>query len=193
MEKTDIYMDLHEASPVEDESRLLQQAKEFDTDALGRIYDFYHPKIYRYVYSRVGDRQIAEDLTGEVFMRMLEALRNKRGWQTSVAAWLYGIAHHLVVDYHRARHKESRLFDEAALAEEEVRGAAVEERLVREQLRLAIGDLTPDQQKVLVLKFVEGMSNQEVARILGKTEGAVKSIQYHALSSLARLVKTQPA
>ncbi|MBI2845841.1 MAG: sigma-70 family RNA polymerase sigma factor [Chloroflexi bacterium] len=193
MEKYDLYMDLQEASQVEDETALLRQAKEFNMDALARIYDFYHSKIYRYVYSRVGDRQIAEDLTGEVFMRMLEALRAKRGWQTSVAAWLYGIAHHLVVDYHRARHKEAKLFEEALMTSGETSRTRAEERLEAEQIRRAMGDLTPDQQQVLTLKFVEGMSNQEVAQVLGKTEGAVKSIQYRALATLARVVRAQPA
>lgn len=187
-------MDLREAKlELEDEATLQRQAMEYDTDALGSIYDFYHPKIYRYVYSRVGDRQIAEDLSAEVFMRMLEALRNKRGWKTSVAAWLYGIAHHLVVDYYRARHMESQLLEEGVLASGEIPGAGVEERLLKEQLRRAMGDLTEDQQRVLILKFVEGMSNQEAARILGKSEGAIKSIQYRALASLARMVKPQPA
>lgn len=180
-----------EDASVQNDAALLQRAMEYDRDALAHIYDLYHPKIYAYIYSRIGDRQIAEDLTGEVFMRILEALRSKRGWKASVAAWLYGIAHHLVADYYRARRKVSQPLEETTLAGDESTAVSVEEKMLKEQMRQAISELTEDQQQVLTLKFLEGLSNQEVAHILGKSEGAVKALQYRALASLARMVKPQ--
>ncbi len=167
--------------------RLLERAREHDIEALGQIYDAYHTRIYRYISARVGNGSLAEDLTGEVFTRMLESLRIGTGVQNSLSGWLYRVAQNLVVDHYR-----SNMVDDEALAEnrlpshEERPEHSVEQALQTEELRRAMSHLTEDQQNVVLLKFVEGLSNVEVADVLGKTEGAVKSLQHRALGSLAR-------
>ena len=85
------------------ETKLLERAKTYDEAALAELYDRYAPRIYAYIYRRVSDAALAEDLTGELFVRMLRAIRNERVWRTSFVAWLYRIAHNLVVDHYRQR------------------------------------------------------------------------------------------
>lgn len=169
--------------------RLLERANAFDREALGEIYDTFHPKIYRYIFARVGNGSLAEDLAGEVFLRMLEGIRRGSEMQNSLSGWLYRVAHNLVVDHYRAEPPDGKAPNEEELvSDSENPGRALEDALHVERLRSAIIELTEDQQKVVVLKFVEGMRNSEIADVLGKTEGAVKSLQHRALASLTRLL-----
>jgi len=171
---------------VGDEREALERARVFDVEALGQVYDSYHLRIYRYIYARVGNSSLAEDLTAEVFTRMLEAIRSKRAWRESLSGWLYRIAHNLVVDYYRRRPREGLPLNERLVAGQETPSVVVEGKLQETSLREAIASLTEEQQQVVTLKFIEGLTNNEVARLLGKTEGAVKALQYRALASLAR-------
>jgi RNA polymerase sigma-70 factor (ECF subfamily) len=86
---------------VTNEHALLERAKEYDQEALGELYDRYAPRIYAYIYRRVGNAHLAEDLTGDVFVRLMQAIQSERFWRTSFRAWLYRIAHNLVVDHYR--------------------------------------------------------------------------------------------
>ncbi|HDN79529.1 MAG: RNA polymerase subunit sigma-70 [Chloroflexi bacterium] len=171
-----------------DEELLLKRASRNDPAALAQIYDTYAAKIYNYIYHRTGDHNVAEDLTADVFLRMLEAIRKGHPPRVSISAWLYRIAHNLVVDYFRQRPGETTIPLDERLVAADV-NVAVEKRLARQQLLAAISRLTPDQQQVIVLKFMEGLSNAEVAQILGKTEGAVKALQHRALNSLRQILR----
>ena len=172
------------------EPALLERAKEYDEAALGELYDLHAPRIYTYIYRRVGDAHLAEDLTGDVFVRVLNAIQSERFWETSFQAWLYRIAHNLVVDTYRRRSRENDLaLDERVVAAGDDPISAVAEKLSHQQLGGAIGRLTPDQQQVLALRFGEGMTAREVAEVAGKTVGAVEALQHRALAALRRVLE----
>lgn len=174
-----------------DETTLRKRAEALDPVALGSIYDQYATKIYSYIYHRTGDSVLAEDLAGDVFVRMLEAMRSDRGWQTSLQGWLFRIAHNLIVDhFRRASKRDGVELDERWMAAEKPEHT-FEGLFSSNQLRLGMRFLTEEQQQVVVLKFVEGLSNAEVADVLGKSEGAVKALQHRGLSALRRVVSAQ--
>ena len=153
---------------------------------LGEIYDTNAPKIFRYLYHRVGDQALAEDLTSEVFVRFLHA----RPTPDNLLAFLYRMAHNLFVDYLR-RNPRMQSLDENLPADggDPMRLAEIEMERVR--LRRALLRLTPEQQQVIVLKFLEGLSNEEIARVVGKPVGAVKALQHRGLGTLRNLLSAQ--
>lgn len=172
-----------------DES-LLERARDFDQDALAEIYDRYADKIYHYIFHRVGSRPVAEDLTADVFVRMLEAVERDRFAQTSLRAWLYRLAHNIVVDHYRARSNEQPLLLDERLGV--VSGDPrphIEARLAQAGLRTALSRLTEKQQQVIVLRFGEGMTAPEVAEVLGTTEGAVRALQHRAVAELREILE----
>jgi RNA polymerase sigma-70 factor (ECF subfamily) len=164
---------------------LLTRLRANDPEALAQLYDQFAPLIYAYIYRRVGEQRLAEDLTGDVFTQALEALRGGRFASQSLAAWLYRAAHNRVIDHYRRERKTLVPLSEALPAAEDVPEAARQRRL-REWLREAMRRLTDDQQQVLTLRFGEGRSAAEVARLLGKTEESVRALQHRALGALRR-------
>lgn len=165
----------------------LRQAQALEREALAAIYDEYHPLIYRYVYRRVGEVETARDLAAGVFQRMLLAFEAARGPDRHLRAWLYRSAHNAVVDYYRRQeHRQHLPLKEDLIDGEASPAREAERQMTAERIRQALVTLTPEQQQVIVLKFLEGLSNKEVAAILGKTEGAVKSLQHRALAALER-------
>jgi RNA polymerase sigma-70 factor (ECF subfamily) len=175
---------------VTQEQTLLERAKRYDEAALGELYDRYAPRIYAYIYRRVSDAHLAEDLTGEVFVRVIQAIRSEKFWKTSFQGWLYRIAHNLVVDHYRRQPESPELMlDERLLAAEDDPADAVAQRLSRRQLVAAMHRLTPDQQQVVVLRFAEGLTAREVAEIMNKSVGAVEALQHRALATLRRVLK----
>jgi RNA polymerase sigma-70 factor (ECF subfamily) len=170
------------------EAALRERAAALEPAALGEIYDAYAAKIYSYLYHRIGDSSVAEDLCGDVFIRMLEAIASGRAWSSSLQGWLYRIAHNLIIDHYRRQTKrDGPELDEAWMAPENY-GETFEGLFHTAQLRTAMRFLTEEQRQVVVLKFVEGLSNAEVADVLGKTEGAIKALQHRALTSIRRIV-----
>ena len=168
-------------------SKRLQKARSFDRKALGVIYDDFHQPIYSYIYRRVGDVEVARDLTADVFRRFLQAIHNKTGPNQNLRAWLYRVAHNIVVDHYRLRQNQQHYpLEENIICVGDDPIQAAELNLKTEKVRAALLCLTPDQQQVVALKFLEGMSNKEVAEITGKPVGAVKSLQHRALASLQR-------
>lgn len=171
-----------------DEAALRKRAAALEEAALGEIYDLYAAKIYSYIYHRTGDASASEDLTGDVFVRMLEAVQSERAWSTCLQGWLYRIAHNIVVDYFRRQSKrDGPQLDERWMAAEEF-GSTFEGLFSSNQLRTAMRFLTEEQRQVVVLKFAEGLSNAEVAEVMGKTEGAIKALQHRGLESIRRMV-----
>lgn len=171
-----------------DEAALRQRAEMLEPEALAEIYGAYAGRIYKYIYHRTGDSEAAEDLTGDVFVRMLEAIREDRSWSLSLQGWLFRIAHNLVVDHFRRRSKrDGPELDEQWMAAESP-STTFEGLFHAAQLRNAMQSLTEEQQQVIALKFGEGLSNMEIAEILGKTEGAIKALQHRGLEALRRIV-----
>jgi RNA polymerase sigma-70 factor (ECF subfamily) len=173
------------------ESRLIEKAKAYDSEALSELYRRYANAIFRYVYYRVGDQVVAEDLASEVFVRALEGLPSYEDIGRPFEAWLYRIAHARVVDHYRKRNRQPVTpLDERWAAGDETDPRQV--ALYRDDTRRtweAVNDLTDEQQQVISLRFIAGYSTREVARLLGKTEGAVKALQHRALASLRRLLE----
>jgi len=173
------------------ETELLTAAMNFDEGALGELYDRYEAKIYSYIYRRTGEPALAEDLTAQVFLKMLEAIRKNTAWQSSFSGWLYRIAHNLVIDYYRRRDRQQQVsIDDMVIPSEgdsPVRFAEL--RLDAEKLRSAIRSLTDEQAEVLSLRFFEGYSINEVATMMEKTDGAIKALQYRAVATLRHILE----
>jgi len=172
---------------VSNEQELLQKASRMNTQALAEIYDTYSPGIYRYGMRLLGDVTLAEDCVAETFARFLKSLQERRGPRDNLQAYLYRIAHNWIVDHYRKEGNTVELNDvirsEADVPEEEAA-----KRIRQQQVRQAIRHLTSDQQQVILLKYLEDWSNEEVARLMKKPVGAVKSIQHRALRSLYKLL-----
>lgn len=169
------------------EQSRLQRARSFDRQALAAIYDEYQQPIYRYIYRQVGDTEVARDLTADVFQRFLQALQKGQGPEEQLKAWLYRVAHNNVIDYYRRRqHRQHLPLDERLVESGESPATLAERNISAKQVREALVHLTPDQRQVITLKFLEGFSNVEVADILNKPIGAVKSLQHRALAALQR-------
>ena len=170
-----------------EEQDLLQRASQFKHQALAQIYDAYSPGIYRYAMRLLGDAYLSEDCVADTFSRFLASLKKKQGPRDHLQAYLYRIAHNWVVDHYRNGAETTGLDDEIR-TESDVPEQEAELHIRQKQVREAIRQLSPDQQKVVSLKFLEEWNNEEVARALQKPVGAVKSIQHRALVSLKRLL-----
>jgi RNA polymerase sigma-70 factor (ECF subfamily) len=175
----------------QDEARLIQRAKRGDPTAFAEIYDRHQPAIYRYIFYQVRDVATAEDLTSEVFVRLVEKIGRFTYRGRPLLAWLYTIARNLVTDHRRRAGQIEPLSPDEPLAADTVgpEGAA-EQKLAQDRLAAAVARLTEDQRQVVLLKFVEGLDNEIVAQTLGKTTGSVKSLQHRALAALRRILET---
>ena len=170
---------------VKNETKLLQLARQYDQKALVEIYDLYSPALYRYAVRLLNNPDMAEECVAESFSRLLSALRNNGGPQTNLRAYLYRVAHNWITDQYRRQipHQTVEEVDQHA-DPGSTTSKIVDEQLEREKVRWAIRRLTPDQQQVVTLKFIEGWSNAEIAKSINKPIGAVKSLQHRALQAL---------
>lgn len=169
--------------------RLIKQAQRFDDQALSRLCELFYEDIYSYFYYRVNDPADVQDLTNDVFLRMVESIRSFEPARGTFRTWLFSMAHHRLVDYRRRQAvRDHEPLTEALVNPGDPPAPQVETRLTQERLRRALDTLTEDQRQVILLKFVEGLSNAEVARILGKTEGAINALQYRALRTLRQVL-----
>jgi RNA polymerase sigma-70 factor, ECF subfamily len=182
------------ATPKRDDNgrirELVELGRQGDRSALEELYLVHFDRIYSYLHMSVGSRHDAEDLTTQTFLKMLEAIGRFQWRSVPFSAWLFRIAHNLAMDHFRA----SRRWQPEEEIPESVQG---EETSAEEQALASLGQtsmlelierLSPEQRQVLTLKFVFRFSNGETASILGKTEGAVKSLQHRALASLQKHV-----
>ena len=149
-------------------------------ESFGLLYEKYVGKIYNYIYFKVGNNDDAEDLTAKVFFKALKNIGSYRHMGLPFSAWLYRIAHNLVANHHRDRSRVAMVsIDDLVLADQS-RSAAPEALMVKKQdnayLLELINNLTPQKQELIVLKFVQKLSNEEIGVIFGKTEGAIKSL-----------------
>lgn len=165
---------------------LLERARALDEGALAEIFDEYYMPLYRYIYHHIGHVETAEDLTAEVFRRLLEQLHSGRG-PRRLKPWLYRVAHNLVIDESRRFiHRDHQPLDERLLANATDVEEEAQQAILAERAHHALSHLTPKQRSVIILKFVEGMDNTEVARILALPVSAVKALQHRALAALRR-------
>jgi len=172
----------------ENEEALVERAKK-DPAAFGVLYERYVKKIYHYVYYRTGNHHDAEDLTARTFYRALSNMDGYVNRGVPFSAWLYRIAHNLVANWHRDRSRRQVIpLDELVLASRRKTDPLqlIEANEEREILLRAIRHLPADRQQLLILKFVEKMSNAEIGQIIGRSEGAIKSLYHRTLVSLRK-------
>jgi len=170
----------------DDEAELVQRAKT-DPAAFGVLYERYVGKIYTYAYYRTGDHHEAEDLTARTFQRALVHLENYRERGAPFSAWLYRIAHNLIANWYRDHSRRPTVeLDSLIMAggSHERPEVATEHNQDRDQLLAAIRCLPAERQELLILKFVEHLSNAEIGKILRRSEGAIKSLYHRTLLSL---------
>ena len=183
-------MSANAAAQSADLRRLVDLAQAGDREALESLYLLHFDRIYSYLHMSVGNRHDAEDLTTQTFLKMLEAIGRFRWQSAPFSAWLFRIAHNLAMDHFRAtkRWQPEEEVPEPEGAEQSSAEDEALESIGRGSMLELIENLSQDQQQVLTLKFVFNFSNGEAATILGKTEGAVKSLQHRALASLQKQV-----
>ncbi|MFK7802849.1 MAG: sigma-70 family RNA polymerase sigma factor [Anaerolineae bacterium] len=168
---------------------LLRRAEKLEDEPLAEIHRRYYTPVYRYVASKVGAGQLAEDFTADVFVRFIHAIRQKSAPSNSVKGWLYRVASNIVNDHYRKKYRRSY----SGLTEAEPSNDLSPEDLLdgkinNDALREAIGELSSDQQNVISLRFSFGMSVAEVAESMGKSETAVRQIQFRSVRKLATIM-----
>ncbi|MFH0914551.1 MAG: sigma-70 family RNA polymerase sigma factor [Chloroflexota bacterium] len=173
---------------MQNEENLVRRAQCGEGEAFTQLYETYFDRIYRYVTVKVGDRVEAEDLTQEVFIKALRSLGSFRWKGVSFSAWLFRLAHNHLVDYWRKKGKRIMvsLEDAPPIADNSNPQLAAEQNLEIEQVVLAAEGLTPAQKEVISLRFAADLPIAEVARIMGKSEGAIKALQHSAIVSLRK-------
>jgi RNA polymerase sigma-70 factor (ECF subfamily) len=173
------------------DERLLVRAKQLDPVALQALHQRFYEPVARYIQFKVGNLQTVEDLSGEVFVRVLEGLRRGQAWRDSPQGWIMGIARHVVTDHYRKKERmaEVQLNEQLVMTDEASppHQAILSER--KQRLIQAIQQLTDEQRDVILMRFIEGIDIQGVAKALNKTPGAVKGLQFRATRALADMLK----
>lgn len=166
----------------------LEGLQKLDSQIIGAVYDRYFEDVYRFVYYRLGDEQVAEDISSDVFVRLLEAIQKKRGPQTNLKGWLLSTASHAVADYLRQAYR--RPTEELSDVIPDNGAPSLSDEVDRREqvgsVQEAYAQLTAEQQNVLALRFGDGYSLEETARVMQKNMNAVKALQFRALAALQR-------
>lgn len=169
---------------------LVDRAKEHDLKALGELYELFVNRIYRYVFIRVQNKEEAEDLTSQVFLKMVEKI-DKFSWQRfGFTAWLYKIAHNLVVDWYRSKQLRENLIKDEPAVKTNPEELTVINETIKEVLN-SLNSLSKQQSDVLILRLLGGLSCREAAAVLGLAEGNVRLIQHRALKQLKEMLKVK--
>ena len=173
-----------------DLDELFKQAQRLDPQALGQLHDLFYPVVYKYVSFRLQDQQICEDISSEVFVRLLDTFHRRDRMIKDVRAWMIGIASNLVNDHYRQKYRRQfeDLEDFEDLPAHHSTESTVDQTLTMEEIRWAMVRLTIDQQHVLALRFSQDLSLEETATIVGKSINAVKVLQFRALAAMRRLL-----
>jgi RNA polymerase sigma-70 factor (ECF subfamily) len=169
---------------------LVEKAAAGDFEAFGELYNIYLDRIYRYVFYQVKDKMTAEDLIEEIFVKAWKAIGSYRGKGQAFSPWLYRIAHNYLVDYFRKSQKHRSLEIEIAAAAASLEQES-ERKAARQELMEAVSYLRDNQRQVIILKFIEGLDNHEIAQIMGKSQGAIRILQMRALATLRKRLSSE--
>jgi RNA polymerase sigma-70 factor (ECF subfamily) len=174
--------------PLQDEASLVQRAQKQDNQAFAQLYEAYFDKIYRYVSFRVRNDMEAEDMTQQVFMKVLNSISSYKSQGVPFSAWVYRIAHNLVVDFMRQQNKKATVDIEGLqlVSPAEDTQSIIEKQADVAAVKEASRKLTASQQEVLSLRFAGELSISECAKIMGKSEGAIKALQHSAVQALRK-------
>ncbi len=165
---------------------VLVQVKSGEQSALAQLITAFYPKIFRYVYYRLDNREDAKDLTNDIFIKVMQGIKDQKGY---FKAWIYRIASNTITDFYRYKSVRSIVNNDLQLSEHAIEGEPVSADSFRgEELKEAIKKLTEEQQQVILLRFVEGYSSQEIANIMEKSSEAVRGIQFRALNMLRKIL-----
>ena len=165
---------------------------QWNEHALTEVYDKYAPALYRYAYRLLGQQDVVQDIVAESFYRYLQALKNGNGPDKNLSAWLYRVTHNLIVDFYRRQPDQEVVpLENTPLSEPDTSERTLLEQEKASQMRVAMSRLPSSQQQVIALRFLEELSNNEVALVMGKTVGAVKSLQHRALAALRRILEEE--
>ena len=172
---------------MQDEQGLVQKAQRHDQEAFAQLYERYFDKIYRYIALKIGNRVEAEDMTQQVFINALHSISSYQWRGFPFSAWLFRIAHNQVVDYLRKKMRQPTLsLNESLTISKDNPQKTIEKKMNLEQLVLATRKLTPAQQEVILLRFTGELPIAQVAKIMGKSEGAIKALQHSAIVALRK-------
>lgn len=175
---------------MEDELSLLERIKRHDQQALAEVHDRYFNQIYQYINYRLGDSDTAADLAGEVFLALINALKRGKPPKTSLSGWLYAVARNLAADHIKRKVTTVPLFEDLVADSPSLTDRVYISQLTP-ALKQALLSLTEEQQHVIALRFGQGMSLAETAKLMDKSVGAIKALQHRALASLARLMPAE--
>ena len=183
---------VHQDPAVLEETRLVDQAKSGNPEAFAKLYDAYVERVSRYVYFRVADDCDMEDLVSQVFLKAWENLDRYKPGTSPFIAWLYTIARNLVIDHYRTKKNNLPLEEAIAFPSElDLPDETAQTRFDLEAMRDGLQALSKDQQQALVLKYIAGLPNDSLARIMNKQEGTVRGLQMRGLQTLARYMKVK--
>lgn len=172
---------------IPEEDRLLSRARQGDSDALREIYVAYFPPIFQYIRLRIDNVQQAEDLAGDVFLKMIKAFRGRNAPHHSLRGWLFRVARNAMNDhYGKVKQFTTSTLEEWIPSDDVNPEIQVMRELTREQSRQAVQQLDFDQQEVIILRFGHGMSIKEASSVMGKSPSAIKSLQFRAINNLRR-------
>ena len=174
---------------MQNEESLVRKAQQRDEEAFAQLYEENFDKIYRYIVLKIGNKAEAEDMTQQVFLKALQSISSFKWKGVSFSAWLFRIAHNQVVDYLRKKAKRSTTpIDDSLPSNESSPEIIAEGKLDIEQLIVATGQLTVAQREVISLRFTSELPISQVARVMGKSEGAVKALQHSAILALRKIL-----
>jgi RNA polymerase sigma-70 factor (ECF subfamily) len=173
---------------VQDEESLVLRAQQHDQAAFAELYEEHFDKIYRYVTFKIGNETEAEDVTQQVFLNSLQSISSFKWKGVSFSAWLFRIAHNQIIDFWRKKKHTTVELNETIVSEEGDPARTAEDKLELERLTRAAGKLTKAQQEVISLRFTSDLPIAEVARIMGKSEGAIKALQHSAIIALRKVL-----
>ena len=176
---------------MQDEASLVLRAQKRDAEAFAQLYEAYFDKIYRYIVFKIGNMTEAEDMTQQVFLKALQSISSFKWTGKPFSAWLYRIAHNQVVDHWRKKTKRVTIpIDEAPVIVDNAHDPQqlAEKGLDIERLMSATRQLTEAQREVISLRFSGELSIAEVAKVMGKSQGAVKALQHSAIAALRRIL-----
>lgn len=172
---------------MQEEESLVRRAQQNDHEALTRLYEEYFDRIYRYVFVKVGNRLDAEDIASQVFVKVVQSLPSYKLKGAPFAAWLFRIARNLIIDHIRKKStKVETVWVETADIGEEDPTRLAESNIAMEEVGKAVRQLTTAQREVIEFRFVAELSIAETAKIMGKSEGAIKALQHSALEALRK-------
>jgi len=177
---------------VQDEESLVRRAQQRDQEAFAQLYEENFDKIYRYIVLKIGNKTEAEDMTQQVFLKALQSISSFKWKGVPFSAWLFRIAHNLVVDYLRKKAKQATTPLVESLASSDSNPELIaEQRLNIEQLLSVTKRLTPAQREVISLRFAGELPIAQVAKVMGKSQGAVKALQHSAIVALRKALSPE--